>query len=165
MKLTGTHTISAPPERAFELLIDPEVLTRCMPGCEKLEHTGDGVYDIAISAGVGPIRGKYTGSVTLSDLQPPEQYTMLVDIKGTTGFVKGEGIIELAPDGDNTQITFNGEVQIGGPLAAVGQRMHNSAARLMTRQLFGAIDAEAQAPPGDKVKHSIVRDILRTMKK
>lgn len=165
MTLTGTHTISAVPDRAFALLIDPLVLARCMPGCKKLEHTGDGVYDISISAGVGPIRGKYTGSVTLSDLRPPQSYKMLVDIKGSTGFVKGEGTIELAAESENTTITFTGNVQIGGPLAAVGQRMHTSAARMMTRQLFGAIDAEAQAPEGEEVKHSIVRDILRTMKK
>ena len=153
------------PDRAFELLIDPEVLARCMPGCEKLEHKGDGVYDIGISAGVGPIRGKYTGTVSLSDLQSPDSYKMLVDIKGSTGFVKGEGTIELTPDSDNTTVNFSGDVQIGGPLAAVGQRMHTSAARMMTRQLFGAIDAEAQAPEGEEVKHSIVHDILRTMKK
>lgn len=144
LKLTGTHTIGATVERAFELLIDPEVLARCMPGCDKLEHRADGVYDMAVSAGIGPVRGKYTGSVTLSDIQPPERYTMVVDIKGTTGFVKGQGVVELAPDGENTRISFEGDVQIGGPIAAVGQRMHASAARLMTRQLFGAIDKEAR---------------------
>ena len=89
LKFTGTHTVSAVPERTFELLIDPEVLARCMPGCDKLEHRADGVYDMAVSAGIGPIRGKYTGSVTLSDIHPPERYTMSVDIRGATGFVKG----------------------------------------------------------------------------
>ncbi len=153
MKLTGTHIISAIPDLTFELLTDSKVLARCMPGCETLEHKGDGVYDIGISAGIGPIRGKYTGSVTLSDLHPPECYTMSVDIKGATGFVKGQGVVELTSKGEHTQVTFNGDVQIGGPLAAVGQRMHASAARLMTRQLFRAMDAEVRAAAGEEIKH------------
>ena len=147
MKFTGTHSVGAIPDRAFDLLTDPEVLARCMPGCETLEQVGDGVYTIGVSAGIGPIRGKYAGSVVLSDLHPPERYTMSVDIKGTTGFVKGQGGVSLTSEGEGTQVTFDGDVQIGGPLAAVGQRLHASAARLMTRQLFSAIDAEARAAP------------------
>lgn len=144
MKFTGTHPVSAPPERTFDLLTDPEVLARCMPGCETLEQVGDGIYAIAVSAGIGPIRGKYAGSVVLSDLHPPERYTMSVDIKGATGFVKGQGLVALTAEGEGTTVTFDGDVQIGGPLAAVGQRLHASAARLMTRQLFSTIDAEAR---------------------
>ena len=177
MKLNGTHTIGAPPERAFELLIDPDVLMRCIHGCENITHKGEEVYDMTISAGIGPIRGTYTGTVAISDLQPPTCYTMAADIKGPTGFVKGQGIITLASKdgedkendkegrGDSSQITFDGDVQIGGPLAAVGQRLHLSIARLMIRQLFGAMDAEAQAEEGEEVKHTILGDILRTVKK
>ena len=73
---------------------------------------------------------------------------MVVDIKGTTGFVKGRALWNSPLEGENTRISFEGDVQIGGPIAAVGQRMHASAARLMTRQLFGAIDAEARASEG-----------------
>lgn len=165
MNIEGTQTISAPPERVFEVLTDPEVLARCMPGCEKLEETAENTYDLAINAGVGAIKGSYTGTVTLDDLQPPTHYKMMVDVKGKVGFVKGEGNIDLTAEGDGTQITYSGKVQIGGPVASVGQRLHKSTANLMTRQLFGAIQAEATAAPGEKVKHGIVRDTLRGLKK
>ena len=115
-----------------------------MPGCDKL-NTGHERFDEAVSAGIG-LFAQYTGSVTLQVFNA-ERYTMVVDIKAR-GFVKGQGVVELAPEGENTQISFEGDVQIGGPIAAVGQRMHASAARLMTRQLFGAIDAEARASEG-----------------
>ncbi|MDP6041813.1 MAG: carbon monoxide dehydrogenase subunit G [Candidatus Latescibacteria bacterium] len=165
MRLSGTHTIGAPPEHTFELLIDPEVLMRCIHGCKDITHKDGGVYDMTISAGIGPIRGTYTGTVSLSDLQPPTSYTMAADIKGPTGFVNGLGTISLESEDDTSSVTFDGDVQIGGPLAAIGQRLHLSGARLMIRQLFGAMDAEAQAQEGEEVKHTILGDILRTIKK
>ena len=135
-----------------------------MPGCEKLEETSENTYDLAINAGVGAIKGSYSGTVKLEDLQPPEHYRMIVDVKGKTGFVKGDGAIDLQKEGDGTRITYSGKIQIGGPVAAVGQRLHGSTAKLMTRQLFGAIEAEAKAAPGEVVKHGIVRDTLRGLR-
>ncbi len=165
MKIDGTHTINAPLERVYQILTDPEALSRCMPGTEKLKLVGENTYDLAINAGVGPIKGSYSGAVRLEDLKPPSHYRMIVDVKGKTGFVKGEGDIDLKAEGEGTLVTYSGTVQIGGPLAAVGQRLHKNAARMMTRQLFGAIDAEATAAPGEEVKHGIIRDYRRGGKK
>ena len=165
MKIEGTHTINAPPERVYNVLTDPDSLSRCMPGTEKLERVEEDTYDLAINAGVGPIKGSYSGTVKLEDQNPPSHYRMVVDVKGKTGFAKGEGAVDLKPEGEGTLVTYSGNVQVGGPVAAVGQRMIQSTARLMTRQLFGAIDAEATAAPGEEVKHGIARDILRGFKK
>lgn len=165
MNLTGQHTISAPPERVFEVLTDPECLKHVMPGCEKLEAVRDGVYELSLSAGVGPIKGSYAGTVHLEDVTPPSSYRMIVDVKGKTGFVKGEGEVSLEAEGEGTRVFYTGKIAIGGPLAAVGQRMHSSASKMMTRQLFGAIDAEANAEPGEEVKHGLIRDVLRGMRR
>ena len=165
MKLEGNHSILASRERVFEVLTDPEVLARCMPGCEKLQSLEDGSYELTISAGVGPIRGSYSGSVRLEDIQPPSHYRMVLDVKGKTGFVKGDGTVDLREDGEGTVILYSGNVQVGGPVAAVGQRLHLSAAKMMTRQLFGAIEAEATAGPGEEIKHGIVRNIVRGSRK
>ncbi len=161
MKITGTHTINASRERVFGILTDPDALARCIPGARKLELAGENTYELEINAGVGPIKGSYSGTVRLEDLNPPECYRMIVDAKGKTGFVKGEGSIDLATEGDGTQVSYSGNVQLGGPVAAVGQRLHMSVSKMMTRQLFGAIEAEANATPGETVKHGILRDYLR----
>lgn len=164
MKIKGTHTIDAPRQRVYEMLTDPDALARCIPGARKLSLVGENTYELEINAGVGPIRGSYSGTVRLEDLNPPECYRMIVDAKGKTGFVRGEGSIDLAAEGDGTQVTYSGDVQLGGPVAAVGQRLHLSVSKMMTRQLFGAIEAEAKAAPGETVKHGILRDYLRGKK-
>lgn len=161
MKIEGTHTIQAPPERVYEVLTDSGVLSRCLPGAEKLELVGENTYDLAISAGVGAIKGKYSGTVRLKDLKPPTHYRMVVDVKGKTGFVKGEGVVDLKAEGEGTLVAYSGTVQLGGPVAAVGQRLHKSTAKMMTRQVFGALAAEATAAPGEEVKHGFIRDFRR----
>ena len=165
MKITGSHEISAPPDRVFAVLTDPECLARVMPGCKKLTATGEDTYDLVLMAGVGPIKGEYKGTIRLADINAPSSYRMIVDIKGKTGFVTGEGTLELAENGSGTTVTYAGDVTIGGKIAAVGQRMHSSAAKLMTRQLFGAIQAEANAEEGAEVKHGLIRDTLRGLRR
>ena len=90
---------------------------------------------------------------------------MRVEASGKTGFVKGDGDTDLKPEGEGTLVSYSGNLQVGGPVAAVGQRMVQSAARMMTRQFFKAISAEASAAPGENVKHGIVRDLVRGAKK
>jgi carbon monoxide dehydrogenase subunit G len=165
LKIQGNYTIDVNPERVYEILTDPETLGRCMPGTQELIMTEENTYSLAITAGVGAIKGSYSGTVKLVDMRPPEHFKMVVNVKGKTGFVTGEGDIDLTAEGDSTKITYNGNVQLGGPVAAVGQRLHSSTAKLMTRQLFGAIEAEAKAAPGEEVKHGVVRNIMRTVKR
>ena len=165
MRIQGTYTIKVSPDRVYEVLTDPDVLSRCLPGTEKLSLLAEDTYELAINAGVGAIKGSYAGTVKLEDQRPPAHYRMLVDVKGKTGFVKGEGSIDLAAIEGGTEITYNGNVQLGGPVASVGQRLHSSTAKLMTRQLFGAIEAEAKAAPGEEVRHGVVRNIMRTVKR
>lgn len=165
MKIEGTYAAKAPPDRVYRALTDPAILKKCMPGCERLEATEENRYDIALSVGVGAIKGRYAGKVWLEEVTPPSHYRMVVEVQGKMGFVKGDGAVDLTPQGGGTLVAYAGEVQVGGPVAAVGQRMLQSTARLMVRQVFGAVEGEAKAGSGKKVKHGVVRDLLRTVKK
>ncbi len=145
MKLEGTHVVHSRREHLFRLMIDPEVLKRAVPGCEALEAVSDGSYKLTLKAGVGSIKGLFNGTIRLEELREPEHYRMMVDAKGNTGFVKGAGTLDLTEQGDDTLISYAGDISIGGTLASVGQRMIQSSARMMAAQFFTAIEAEAAA--------------------
>src|SRR5258705_13226198 len=104
MKIEGTHQLNGSRARVYELLVDPEVLQRCIPGCERLEKTADNTYSATIRTGVGAIKGVFTGSVRMEDMRPPEHYRIVVEGKGAPGFVKGSGNLDLEVQGDGTLI-------------------------------------------------------------
>ncbi len=149
MKLEGTHQLNAPRQRVYQLLVDPEVLRRCIPGCESLERTAENTYSVTIRAGVGSIKGIFKGNVKLEDMRPPEHYRIVVDGKGTQGFLKGSGDLELEEQGQTTIIHYTGELQVGGTIASVGQRMIQGTAKMMATQFFLSLEAEATTAEGE----------------
>ena len=162
MKIEGTQTLSAPRERVYQALIDPIVLQRCIPGCQKLELIGENTYAATLRAGVGAIKGDFQSTIRLEDMRPPEHYRIVVEGKGGPGFLKGTGDLDLAESEEGTEIKYTGDVQIGGPIAGVGQRMIQGTAKMMLTQFFGALEAEAQAQPGDPPpKHGFIRNVIR----
>jgi len=162
MKLDGTYQLHATCERVYQLLINPEVLKRCIPGCERLEQTGDNTFSATMKAGVGSIKGLFNGSVKLENLRAPEHFRMVVDGKGTPGFLKGTGDLELAQEGDTTVIRYAGDIQLGGTIASVGQRMIQATAKMMATQFFTALEAEATTVEGTPPpKHGFFRTALR----
>ena len=162
MKIEGTHELHASPQRVYETLTDPAVLQRCIPGCERLEKSGENAYSITLKAGAGAIKGVFIGNVRLEDLQPPHHFRMIVGGKGQPGFLKGSGDIDLTELNDSTRVSYSGEVQVGGTIAGVGQRMLQGAAKMMATQFFTAIEAESRSkvdePPP---KHGFFRTALR----
>ena|SRR5262245_10674099 len=144
MKLQGTQTLHAPRERVFQLLIDPTVLARCIPGCERLEQTADNTYSATIKASVGSIKGIFNGSVRLEDLSAPDHFRMVVEGKGPPGFLKGSGNLDLEAQNETTIVKYVGEVQVGGTIAGVGQRMIEASAKMMATQFFSALEAESK---------------------
>src|ERR1051325_2918611 len=112
MKIEGTQEIRASRERVFQALLDPEVIQRCIPGCEKLERIGENVYAATLRAGVGAIKGQFTGNVRLEDLQPPTHYRMVIDGKGQPGFLKGTGDLDLEEKGGVTVVKYAGDAQV-----------------------------------------------------
>ncbi len=144
MNITGTHTVPATRERVWEMLHDPETLQRTVPGCQSLTVESPTRFSAELSVGVGPIRGRFSGSVEIKDIDAPESYTMTLNGQGPTGFVSGEGTITLSEDGEATLVSVEADAQVGGTLAQIGSRMIQTAVRMVMGQFFDALDREAR---------------------
>jgi uncharacterized protein len=146
MNIEATHEIKAPRERVYAALIDPDVLRLAIPGCESLEKSGDDQYTATMKAGIGPIKGTFKGDVRLEDMRPPEHYRIVVQGKGAMGFAKGFANFDLEDKDGGTLIRYSGDMQIGGPIAGVGQRMVQGAAKMMASQFFAKLEAAVAGP-------------------
>lgn len=141
MKIDGTYQIPAPPERVWTVLMDPAFIQKTIPGCDELVPEGESAYHIVVKAGLGAIRSTFTGQVRLEELQPPQHYRMVTSAKGTAGFVEGVGIIDLTPKDGGTEVHYQGDVQVGGMMAAIGSRMIEAAFRKSVNDFFAAVAA------------------------
>lgn len=141
MNIEATHEINAPRERVYAALIDPEVLRLAIPGCESLEKVGTDLYTATMKAGIGAIKGTFKGDVRLEEMSPPEHYRIVVQGKGAMGFAKGSADFDLEEKNGGTLIRYSGEMQIGGSIAGVGQRMIQGAAKMMATQFFAKLEA------------------------
>lgn len=154
VKLEGTYTFDAPRDVVWQALLDPDVLAKTMPGCDKLERTGDNEYKGMLKIKVGPVQGQFEGTVVLSDINAPHGYRMHVSGKGAPGFMKGEGEVHLEERNGSTLMHYSGEAQVGGRIASVGQRLLDSSAKALTRQsldgLHEQIKARAQPQQADE---------------
>ena len=142
MKLTGSYTVAAPPERVFAALIDPAVLQRTLPGCEALTKVGDDQYDACVKIGVAGLKGTYTGRAEIRDRQPPQSFTLLVDGKGSPGFVRSTARIALSAVDEGTRVECDADVQVGGLIAAVGSRLVEAAGRKQMDDFFRQLAAD-----------------------
>jgi carbon monoxide dehydrogenase subunit G len=142
MKIQGTYRINIERERVFSALIDPKILQRCIPGCESLEKTADNDYVATMKAGVGAVKGTFKGHVRLEDVQAPTHYKMIVEGKGTPGFAKGTGEFNLTEDDGAATIAYTGEMQVGGVIASVGQRMIEAAAKMLAAKFFSELEKQ-----------------------
>ncbi len=145
MKIAGTHALPVPPERAYSLLQDPEVLARAMPGCDTLVRVGPDEYRMKMKMALAAISGLFDGKVRISDQNPPSGFRLLVEGSGRIGFMKGEGLLSLSEANGGTTVAFEGDVNIGGTIAAVGQRLLDTTARMMIRRFFDNLAAAAAA--------------------
>ena len=141
MNIEATYEIKAPRERVYAALIDPEILRHAIPGCESLEKVGDNLYTATMKAGIGAIKGTFKGDVRLENMRPTEHYRIVVQGKGAMGFAKGSADFDLEEKDGSTLIRYSGEMQIGGSIAGVGQRMIQGAAKMMASQFFAKLQA------------------------
>ncbi len=146
MNLDGSAVLSAAPEQVWAVITDPAVLARTIPGCETLQQVGEDSYTMVVSAGVGAVRGKYSGEVRLSDLSFPKSYVMHASGSGGPGSVRATVQINLAPSGEGTELTYSADAVVGGAVAGVGQRMITGVAKRMAGQFFAAVDKELSEP-------------------
>jgi carbon monoxide dehydrogenase subunit G len=123
------------------MLLDPAVLAQAIPGCESLEKIGDEEYRMKMKMALAAVSGAFEGKVRITDKNPPSGFRMEVDGAGKIGFVKGGGVLTLTPAGEGTAVTFDGDVQVGGTIAAVGQRLIDTTAKMMIKKFFERLAA------------------------
>ncbi len=145
MKLDGTYEFNAPRELVWEMLQDPEVLARILPGCEKLERVGENEFAGGMVIKVGPVQGVFQGSVQLMDRQPPHSYQLVVKGKGPQGIIEGSGRVQLQENSAGVLMAYDGQAQVSGPMASVGQRLMLSSAKAIIGQSLQNLDRQVQA--------------------
>lgn len=142
MKLEGSIELGATPEVAFDHLHDPAMLARCIPGCDDIERQADGSYRARMSAGIGAVRGRFEGTVALTDIDRPRSYTMALDGISRVGHVRGSAVIRLEATQGGTRVLWRGSGQVSGLIAAVGSRLVEVAARKLVGMFFERLAAE-----------------------
>ncbi|HVQ75020.1 MAG TPA: carbon monoxide dehydrogenase subunit G [Candidatus Binatia bacterium] len=140
MKIEGFSDVPAPRDKVWAGLLDPGILSRAIPGCEQLEEVGPGEYKATMKVGVAAIKGTFQGKVRLSDLEPPDRYRMAVEGNGSPGFVRGDAVMQLSDIETGTRVTYSADVQVGGLIASVGQRMLGGVSKLMLDQFFSRMN-------------------------
>ncbi len=142
--MTGEYRIAAAREAVWAALNDAEVLKQCIPGCDSLDWLSDHEIEAVVTARVGPVKARFKGRVTLSDLDPPSSYTISGEGQGgAAGFARGSARVTLADDGDGTLLRYTVKASVGGKLAQIGARLIDSAAKKMANDFFAAFAAIA----------------------
>jgi len=151
MKLDGTTTLAAPVDAVWKTLNDPEALPRCTPGLKELKATDPDSYQAALSIGVAAVKGNYAGTLRIMDKQPPTHYKIVLEGTGSAGFMKGEGTVDLEAQDGGTLLRWSGDIQVGGLIAGVGQRMLSGVGKMLIGQFFKCLEQQfgAAAAAGD----------------
>ena len=145
MDIAGTYTFDAPPDRVWTLLMDPQVISSCIPGCEGFEPLGEDRYKARLAVALAAISGSYEGTIVISDKVPVTSYRLTADGQGRPGFVKGSAAISLREEGSTTVVDVQGTVQTGGPIARVGQRLIGGVSKMMMDRFFGCLQGKLKA--------------------
>ena len=145
MDVSATYTFEAPRDHVWRLLIDPDVIAGCLPGCESMEAVGEDAYRATLTIGIAAITGRYQGTVRMTDKQEPERYTLVVEGRGKPGFVNGSATISLAEEsgGAATRVAVAGKAQVGGTIARVGQRLLGGVSKMTMDRFFACLRERA----------------------
>ena len=179
MKLEGEYIFDGPREEVWQIVRDPEVLATALPGAQELEQVGENEYAGKMHIRIGPVSGVFSGKLVVSDEVPPESYTLSVEGRGAPGFGKGVGHVQLLDHEEGkTLMKYDGDMEVGGRIANVGQRLIDTASRSMIAQglesLNNALKARLQAeeegveieyvPPTEaKFAAAVARDMAKEM--
>jgi carbon monoxide dehydrogenase subunit G len=147
MDMTGEYRIPAPRAQVWAALNDPETLKASLPGCQSLEKLSDREFAATVVAKVGPVQAKFNGNVTLSNLNPPESYTISGEGKGgAAGFAKGGADVRLIEEGEVTVLTYTAKADVGGKLAQLGSRLIDGTAKKMADEFFNNFSQQVAGP-------------------
>ena len=148
MEMSNTRSVPADIQTTWNSLNDPEFLKDCISGCQSIERLSDTEFKLVMTARVGPVNARFSGRMTLSDLQPPRAYSLAFEGQGgAAGFAKGGARVQLAPEGEgrSTSMTYDVKAQVGGKLAQVGSRLIDGAAKKVADEFFSAFVAKLAA--------------------
>lgn len=140
MKIFGSYTLPVAPERAYQILQDPVILAQAIPGCESLEQTGPDEYRMKMKVLLAALSGQFEGKVRITDQSAPTSFRLIVEGTGRIGFLKGDGLLKLAPadagSSGSTLVSYEGDAQVGGTMAAVGQRLIDGTSKMVIKKFF-----------------------------
>ena len=136
MKLEGSHDVPASRQKVWDAFLDPEVLRQAIPGCEKLEALGNDEFKATLKIGVAAVKGTFEGKVRLAEKKPPESYRLAAEGSCGPGFVRADTVITLTDVEGGTRVSYSADVQVGGLIAGVGQRMLGGVSKMMADQFF-----------------------------
>jgi carbon monoxide dehydrogenase subunit G len=150
MEMTGSEFIRLPQQHVWAALNDPEVLKACIPGCESVEKVSDTEYRMAMTAAIGPVKARFSGKLLLSDVNPPDSYTLAFEGSGgAAGFGKGSSQVSLAPEADGTRLSYTAKATVGGKLAQVGSRLIDGVAKKMAEDFFRRFNDKVAPVPAE----------------
>lgn len=163
MDMQASRQLAVTQQQAWDALNNPEVLKRCIPGCDKVEATGPEKFVVGVAVKIGPVSARFNGRITLADLLPPASYTLTFDGQGgAAGFGKGTAQVVLTPNNTGCELAYTVHAQVGGKLAQLGQRLVDGAAKSMAEDFFKRFDDEMQrryppavAPPAAPVPEAV----------
>ena len=145
MDMQGSRALAITQQQAWDALNNPEVLKACIPGCDKVEATGENQYAVGVAVKIGPVAAKFSGKITLSDINPPASYTITFDGQGgAAGFGKGNSQATLEPKGTGCELSYTVHASVGGKIAQLGQRLIDGVAKSMAEDFFKRFDEEMQ---------------------
>jgi uncharacterized protein len=160
MELKGEYRIPAKREHVWAMLNDPAVLKECIPGCESLDGSPSEGFAARVTTKVGPVKATFNGQVTLSNVKPPESYTISGEGKGgVAGFAKGGADVHLAEDGAGTLLSYTVNAQVGGKLAQLGSRLIDSTAKKLADEFFSHFAEKAGIPPALAYAEGLVEEV------
>ncbi|RXT14027.1 carbon monoxide dehydrogenase [Ammoniphilus sp. CFH 90114] len=145
----GSITLEAGVEQAWDVLLNPEVLAKCIMGCNKLELVEEGKYKADLSVGIAAVKGSYSSTIELADLEKPKRYKLIVKGEGGPGHVEATGVVDLsAVDANTTTLNYEYEAEVGGKVAMIGQRMLGGVAKLIINDFFKKFSKEVKQAVG-----------------
>lgn len=145
MQLSGQKTVDLSPSQTYNLLTDPAVLTKCIPGVKRLTALSEDKYEADLEIGVAGIKGRYKGVIEMADVKPGDSYRLLIKGEGPMGFLEANVAIRFVEQAKGTDIIYEGDATVGGTVAGVGQRVLSGVAKLLIGQFFNAVVKEAAA--------------------
>jgi hypothetical protein len=163
MDMQGARQLAITQQQAWDALNDPAVLKACIPGCDKVEPTADNQYSIGMSIKIGPVSAKFSGKITLSEINPPASYKINFEGQGgPAGFGKGDSAVALTPNADGCELSYTVHASVGGKIAQLGQRLIDGAAKSMAEDFFKRFDNEMQRQYPDAYAAKVVMGDVST---